>query len=306
MPFPRAVSPNHHALADQFVLLDNLYVNGALSAEGVFGANQEITSDYLERASGSWSRGYPFDGTDAMAYASTGFIWDGVLAQGLSFRNYGEFAISPTETFLGGTANYRLDLLRDPHKAAPEIKARVSVPTLQPYTNADFAAPFDVIPDVQRAEVFLREFRQFEQRGQMPAFTLMLLPSDHTAGVSPGFPSPRAMVADNDLALGRVVEAISKSRFWKDTAIFVIEDDSQDGFDHVDGRRTVGLVMSLHQKNVRQHVLQQQQHAPDDGTDPGNPAHVTLRSDCRADDLIVPAFARPDALHGAAEPMAVG
>jgi YVTN family beta-propeller protein len=246
--YGRQVSPNHHALAEQFVLLDNLYVNGALSAEGHMWANQGITSDYIERASGSWSRGYPFDGTDAMAFASTGFIWDGVLRKGLSFRNYGEFAISPTETFLGITGKYRMDLLKDPQKPAPEIKARVSVHTLEPYTNPDFA-PFDMsVPDAQRAEVFLRDFREFERRGEMPAFTLMLLPNDHSAGMTPDYPTPRAMIADNDVALGRIVEAISKSRFWKETAIFVIEDDSQDGLDHVDGRRTVGFVISPYVK----------------------------------------------------------
>jgi hypothetical protein len=211
-------------------------------------ANQGITSDYIERASGSWSRGYPFDGSDAMAFAATGFIWDGVLRKGLSFRNYGEFAISPTETFLGITGKYRMDLLKDPQKPAPEIKAKVSVHTLEPYTNPDFA-PFDMsIPDAQRAEVFLRDFREFERRGEMPAFTLMLLPNDHTAGMTPDYPTPRAMIADNDVALGRIVEAISKSRFWKETAIFVIEDDSQDGLDHVDGRRTVGFVISPYVK----------------------------------------------------------
>jgi YVTN family beta-propeller protein len=241
---PRQVTPNHHALAEQFVLLDNLYVNGALSAEGHMWANQGITSDYIERGSGSWARGYPFDGTDAMAFASTGFLWDGVLRKGLSFRNYGEFAISD----LGHLSKYRFDLQADPRKPAPEIKARLSVHTLEPFTNTDFA-PFDMsIPDIQRAEVFLREFRQFEQRGEMPAFTLMLIPCDHTVGMTPGYPTPRAMVADNDLALGRIVEAISKSQFWKDTAIFVIEDDSQDGLDHVDGRRTVGFVISPYVK----------------------------------------------------------
>jgi len=86
----------------------------------------------------------------------------------------------------------------------------------------------------------------------MPTFTLMSLPQDHTSGTAPGYPTPRAMMADNDLALGRIVEAVSKSRFWKDTVIFVIEDDSQDGLDHVDGRRTVGFAISAH---TRRHVV---------------------------------------------------
>jgi hypothetical protein len=101
-----------------------------------------------------------------------------------------------------------------------------------------------VIPDQRRAEEFLRELKGFEQKGEMPAFMIMLLPNDHTSGTRPGMPTPRAMVADNDLALGRIIEAVTRSRFWKDTVVFVTEDDPQAGLDHVDGHRTVGLVVS--------------------------------------------------------------
>ncbi len=100
------------------------------------------------------------------------------------------------------------------------------------------------VPDQYRADIFLKEFAEFEQNGNLPNLVLILLYDDHTEGTSPGFPTPRAMVADNDLALGRIVEAISKSRYWKESAIFVTEDDSQDGLDHVDGHRTVGLAIS--------------------------------------------------------------
>jgi hypothetical protein len=100
------------------------------------------------------------------------------------------------------------------------------------------------VPDQYRADVFLKEFAEFEQNGNLPNLVLILLYDDHTEGTSPGFPTPRAMVADNDLALGRIVEAISRSRYWKESAIFVTEDDSQDGLDHVDGHRTVGLAIS--------------------------------------------------------------
>ena len=100
------------------------------------------------------------------------------------------------------------------------------------------------IPDQVRVDRFLEDFQKFEKDGNLPRLTVLLLPTDHTDGTAPGFPTPRAMVADNDLALGRLVEAISKSRYWKDSAIFVVEDDAQNGPDAVDARRTVGLVYS--------------------------------------------------------------
>jgi hypothetical protein len=100
------------------------------------------------------------------------------------------------------------------------------------------------VTDVYRAGEFIKDLRQFEAAGELPNFMIMLLPNDHTAGTTPGRPTPRACVADNDLALGRIVEAVSRSRFWKDTCIFVVEDDPQNGLDHVDGHRTVGLVIS--------------------------------------------------------------
>jgi hypothetical protein len=100
------------------------------------------------------------------------------------------------------------------------------------------------IPDQVRADMFVRELREFERKGELPELMVMLLPDDHTAGVNPGHPTPRAMVADNDLALGRIVAAVSQSRFWPETAIFVVEDDAQAGLDHVDGHRTVALAIS--------------------------------------------------------------
>jgi hypothetical protein len=107
-----------------------------------------------------------------------------------------------------------------------------------------YAAAESRVPDNMRADVFLKDFAEYEKNGNLPNYIQLLLYDDHTEGTSPGFPTPRAAVADNDLALGRIVEAISKSRYWKESAIFVTEDDSQDGLDHVDGHRTVGLVIS--------------------------------------------------------------
>ena len=104
------------------------------------------------------------------------------------------------------------------------------------------------IPDVYRAQMFLEDLKVYEQKGEFPNLVYLYLPCDHTAGTRPSSPTPKAMVADNDLALGRVVEAVSKSKFWKDTCIFVVEDDPQNGFDHVDGHRTVALVISPYTK----------------------------------------------------------
>jgi hypothetical protein len=98
----------------------------------------------------------------------------------------------------------------------------------------------------------LEEFRQFEKKGEFPNLVYVFLPNDHTSGTTPGFPTPEAMVADNDLALGQIVEAVSASKFWAKTCIFIVEDDPQNGFDHVDGHRTVALVLSPYTK--RQHV----------------------------------------------------
>lgn len=117
-------------------------------------------------------------------------------------------------------------------------------PALEGHFDPDFRGWDLSYPDTLRAAEFIRELREFERTGDMPAFTIMRLPNDHTIGTQPGLPAPRAMVAENDLALGRVVDAVSHSRFWKDTAIFVIEDDAQNGSDHVDAHRTVALAIS--------------------------------------------------------------
>ncbi|MBN2290550.1 MAG: beta-propeller fold lactonase family protein [Candidatus Glassbacteria bacterium] len=240
--FGRDVTPNHHALAETFVLLDNFYCSGVLSADGHQWTNEAYVTDYLEKMFGYFSRSYPYEGDDPLAFASTGFIWDGVLKRGLSFRDYGEFIrarITPA------SATWK-DIYRDylDGTARVKVEATTELHTLRPYICPTFIGFPAKVQDVYRVREFLREFRQYEARGDLPSFIIMLLPADHTAGTRPGFPTPRAMVADNDLALGRVVEAVSHSRFWKETAIFVTEDDPQNGLDHVDGHRTVGFVIS--------------------------------------------------------------
>lgn len=234
--YGRDITPNHHALAEQFVLLDNYYCNGIVSADGHQWATQGITSDYQEKAFGEWTRSYDF-GTDPMAFAPTPFLWDHALLRGLSFRNYGEFdfpvvpSAATWEDFQQG-------------RPAGTFQQSISLEALRAYTSPTFPGWEMRIPDQVRADAFLKELEAAEAAGQWPNLILVYLPQDHTRGSAPGAPTPRAHLADNDLALGRIVEAISKSRFWKDTCIFVNEDDPQDGFDHVDGHRSLCLVIS--------------------------------------------------------------
>jgi len=240
--FGKDVTPNHHALAEQFVLLDNTYCNGVLSADGHQWTDEGIVTDYIERSFGGFVRSYPYDGGDALAYAASGFIWDSVLSAGLTFRNYGEFVeavIEPGDaTWSDIYADYRDGTTR------VSVTARARLHTLTDYISPHFVGFPGTVPDVYRAREFLRELERYEQDGDLPSLMLMLLPNDHTVGTREGYPTPRAAVADNDLALGRIVEAISRSRFWNETVIFVIQDDPQGGPDHVDGRRTVALVAS--------------------------------------------------------------
>lgn len=244
--FGRKISPNHHALAEQFVLLDNTYCNGVLSADGHQWTNEGVVTDYIERSFGGFVRSYPYEGDDAMAFASSGFIWDKVLDAGLTFRNYGEFVKAEVEP-----ANASWTQIYNDYKNGTrnvKIRATSKLHTMAPYLCPTFVGFPSSIPDVYRAGEFLKEFREYEKKNALPNFMIMLLPNDHTTGTREGYPTPRAQVADNDLALGQIVEAVSKSKFWKETAIFVIEDDPQAGLDHIDGRRTVALCISPYTK----------------------------------------------------------
>jgi YVTN family beta-propeller protein len=244
--FGREVTPNHHALAEEFVLLDNTYCNGVLSADGHLWAMEGFVTDYIEKSFGGFVRSYPYDGDDALAYASSGFIWDKVLEAGLSFRDYGEFVqakIEPDDAtwtqlynqFKAGTNDIK-------------IKATTELHTLEPYLCPTYIGFPGKVQDVYRAGEFIKELKEFEKSDNLPNLMVMLLPNDHTVGTRAGYPTPRAAVADNDLALGQIVEAVSNSKFWKETAILVIQDDPQAGLDHVDGRRTVALCISPYTK----------------------------------------------------------
>jgi YVTN family beta-propeller protein len=238
--YGKTVTPNQHALAEQFVLLDNYYCNGVNSSEGHQWATQGIITDYFEKG----SRTYDF-GTDALCYAYSDFIWDSCLTHGLSIRNYGEFDF-PANTTKPGDWFTAYNLRDQPGKVT--FKQSLQLQTLKRYTSPEFPGWNLALSDAMRIKVFLKEFAGYERRGDFPAFVLLYLPQDHTSGTKPSVPTPRAMVADNDLATGLAVEAISHSRFWKDTCIIINEDDPQSGYDHVDGHRSICMVASPYTK----------------------------------------------------------
>ncbi len=244
--FGGEITPNHHALAKQFVLMDNFYCSGILSADGHQWTDEAYVTDYLEKFFGDFPRSYPYDGGDPLAYSPTGFIWDNVLQHGLTFRNYGEFVDAVIEPGEATFSEIYQDFLQGTKKTS--IRSKVNLPQMQPYTCPSFIGFPQKVPDVYRAAEFIKELKEFEKSENFPNFIIMLLPCDHTSGTRPGLPTPRASVADNDLALGRIVEAVSHSKFWSTTCIFVTEDDPQAGLDHVDGHRTVGFVISPYTK----------------------------------------------------------
>jgi hypothetical protein len=183
-----------------------------------------------------------------MAYAPSGFIWDNVLAHKKTLRIYGEFTTARMKWKdpKGRESPRFMDLYRDFVQKKGEIDVIVTpgIKTIEPYLCPTAAGFTNAIPDVHRAGQFIDELHGYEKKGELPNLLMMILPNDHTSGTRPGMPSPESAVADNDVALGRIIEAISRSKFWKDTCIFIVEDDPQMGFDHIDGHRTVALVVS--------------------------------------------------------------
>lgn len=242
--YPEFVSPNHHALARDYVLLDNFYCNGVNSSDGHSWSTEANVTDHLEKAFGGFSRSYTF-GDDPLTYSSSGFIWNNVLRHGLTFRNYGEMDYASP---VPNTATW-LQIYTDFTNGTRSIRysQNIGLASLRPYSSTNVPGWNLGIPDVVRAEGFLREFRAAEARGTWENFHLLYLSNDHTGGP----PSPRAQVADNDLALGQVVEAVTSSRFGSNTVIFVIEDDPQSGYDHIDAHRSICLVISPYTKRGR-------------------------------------------------------
>ena len=235
--FGDEVTPNAHALAREFVLFDNFYVDAEVSYGGHAFSTGAYATDVVQKL---WPMFYADRGGDYLVPDSTdagplrnpygnlsappsGYLWDAGARAGVSVRSYGEFVFEREE----GKGAYA--------PSVPGLSGRVC-PT---YPGWDLA-----IPDNRRVDAWLEEFREFEKNGNLPALSILRLGNDHTSGTKSGYPTPRAMIAENDLALGRIVEAISGSRFWKESAIFALEDDAQNGPDHVDAHRSVALVAS--------------------------------------------------------------
>jgi phosphoesterase family protein len=239
------VTPNHHTLANEYVLLDNLYCNGHVSADGHPWSTMAYNTDYIARNWAlTYSRRLGIDDDDDgdLTRAPSGYIWDSCKRAGLTYRSYGEYGgriSQPDGTF----------------------KMEGRVPGLVGHVSPKYDLRIEGKPrmrDTDNVAVFLEEFREYEKNGDLPQFIVMSLGENHTQGTTPGAPTPQACVASNDLALGQLVEAVSKSKYWPQIAIFVIEDDAQNGPDSVDAHRTIGLVISPY---VRRGVLDSTQYA---------------------------------------------
>jgi DNA-binding beta-propeller fold protein YncE len=245
--FGEEITPNQHALAREFVLLDNTYASGTVSADGHQWTDSAVANAYSEQNFGANARSYPYDGGDPLAYSPEGFLWTAARKRGHSVRVYGEFVNRPKITDTqGGRGPTWSDLWHDYQEGTGRyrITAETDSVGLRPMLHPNVVGFPLTVSDQWRASEFLNEFAGFERSGEMPGLCMLLLPCDHTSGTRAGMPTPRAAVADNDLAVGRIVEAISKSRFWKDTLILIIEDDTQLGLDHVDGHRTMAFCVS--------------------------------------------------------------
>ena len=237
--FPEKITPNHHKLAREFVLLDNFYVNSDVSADGHNWSTAAIASDYVQKF---WPNSYAhrrnfydYEGQEPTAAPPAGYLWTNAAAAGVSLRNFGYFATNRPKAAIG---EVQVEAVRDP--------------VLAPVTNLRYRG-FDLeYPDVERVKVFQSELAEYEKSGQMPRLIVMRLGNDHTSGTTAGKIAPLSSVADNDYALGMLVESVSRSRFWRSTAIFVLEDDAQNGADHVDSHRSPAFLISPF---VRRHAV---------------------------------------------------
>ena len=238
------LTPNQHAIARQFALFDNAYVAGTNSADGHQWCTQALANDYLEHFYSGF-RTYSFDGNCAMAVSSAGCLWDAALKRGRTIRDYGEFCDAKRAVFSPPVNSWKElwdDRTSGRHKI--QVRAGTGMRSLRPYIHPRVLCWPLLQSDQERADLFISDYSKLSKSGKVPNLMILTLPCDHTMGRDPQFPQPQCMVADNDLALGRVVEAVSKSPQWKNTCIFVIEDDTQYGVDHVDGHRTVFFALS--------------------------------------------------------------
>jgi hypothetical protein len=227
--FPEAITPNAHALARRFVLLDAVFANAEVSASGHEWSMAGYSSEFVEK---SWpvdyghregNVPYPSEGRYKAAVPALGYIWDQAAAAGVTYCSYGEFVVTGDRGNASVTSN---------------------MPSLLGHVDPDYEGWNLAVRDVTRAARFIGQLHHFEKTGDMPRLQILRLPQDHTEGGKAKAWTPNAMVADNDWALGQIVEAVSHSSFWAQTAIFVIEDDAQSGPDHVDAHRTVGFAIS--------------------------------------------------------------
>jgi YVTN family beta-propeller protein len=228
--FPESVTPNHHALAREFVLLDNFYVDAEVSADGHEWSMGAIASDFVEK---TWPLSYghnksakhpfPAEGSFPIATPAGGYLWDRAKQAGVTYRSYGEWIANGKK---------------------PGDPGRAKAKALEGHFDPLFHGFDMAYSDQKRADRWLSELKRFEKEGEMPRLQIVRLPNDHTSGTSPGRPTPTAHVADNDLAFGRLMEGLSHSKFWPQTAVFVIEDDAQNGSDHIDAHRTIAFAIS--------------------------------------------------------------
>ena len=253
--FPRRVSPNHHALADRFGLLDNYYASSVNSADGHQWTDEAIANVFAERVYGFFPTNSTIPGVTPYGTSSLDLppdsLWSNALAHNVSLRNYGEDGINTVTK--DGQEIRTLDWAamykdwRDKTGIFAYTANAITPPLLATEDHA-YPAFETAISDQIRADEWLREFNGFVEMGNLPQLSVILLPDDHTSGTKSGAPTPEAQVADNDLAFGRIIDALSHSPYWRDTAVFVTEDDAQNGVDHVDGHRTIGYVVSAYNK----------------------------------------------------------
>ena len=253
--FGKNVTPNLHALARRYGDLDNFYDEGTLSADGHNWIVQAEANDYNEKEFGAFYRSYPSQGGDALAYQRDGFLWNAAEKAGKSVQVFGEYAHNP---FAQPPPSWD-EWYKDSQILEGSVKGKLPVPTHKFRTTSDVPSLNKIldpwfpnfqlnIPDQYRVDMWQPIFKKQEKAGKLPNLTFMWLMTDHTAGVGSGDPDPVAENADNDLAVGRVVDQISHSKFWKSTAIFVLEDDPQNGVDHVDGHHSVLWTISPYAK----------------------------------------------------------
>ena len=241
------VTPNQHALARDYVFLDNFYVDAEVSADGHNWSMAAYATDYVEKTwptnYSSRGRSYDYEGSKKISRPTKGYIWDHCKAAGVTYRSYGEFIGVRDVKIGGGGGNEATEAARKAQRenyTEEEALLGHFSPTFPSYNLS--------IPDNTRVDRWLEEFREFEKNGNLPQFQIVRLGNNHTEGTRPGAFTPRVHVAENDLAVGRLVEALTQSKYWADTAIFILEDDAQNGPDHVDAHRSPAFVISAYTK----------------------------------------------------------